>query len=283
MGGMNDYTVTVTGSTGKTGRHVSGLALKRGWRVRAASRRDGGVGEWVFMDWSDRDTWSPAFTGSDAAYIVLPAEHPGILGQAPAMLRAAADAGVKKIVLLSAMDVDTAPAGTLQPVAEQALRRLPVEWAIVRPTWFMDNFTTGGFAAMTAAGHLRFPTGDGRLPFVDSRDIAAVATEALAEDGPAGILPVTGPQAVTHSQVAAALTTALGRRVEYTSIPAEDFVTDLAAMGFPLEHARHMANTHVQLSLGQLLIPVTDTVERITGRRAYSLEDFARHHARTTP
>ncbi|MGA5134842.1 NAD(P)H-binding protein [Streptomyces olivoreticuli] len=278
---MNDYTVTVTGSTGKTGRHVSTLALKRGWRVRAASRRDGGLGEWAPMDWSDQNTWSPAFTGSDAAYIVLPAEHPGILDQAPAMLRTAADAGVKKIVLLSAMDVDTAPAGTLQPVAEQALRRLPVEWAIVRPTWFMDNFTTGGFAAMTVTGHLRFPTGDGRLPFVDSRDIAAVATEALAENGPAGILSVTGPRAVTHSQVAAALTTALGRRVEYTSIPAEDFVTDLAAMGFPLEHARHMANTHVQLSAGQLLIPVTDTVERITGRRAHSLEDFAQHHART--
>ncbi|WP_369383053.1 NAD(P)H-binding protein [Streptomyces sp. cg36] len=278
---MNNYTVTVTGSTGKTGRHVITQALQRGWRVRAASRRDGGQGEWVPMNWSDQNTWAPAFTGSDAAYIVLPAEHPGILDQAPAMLRTAADAGVKKIVLLSAMDVDTAPAGTLQPVAEQALRELPVQWAIVRPTWFMDNFTTGGFAAMTAAGHLRFPTGEGRLPFVDSRDLAAVAIAALAEDGPAGILPVTGPQAITHSQVAASLTAALSRRIEYTSIPAEDFVTDLTAMGFPLEHAWHMANTHIQPSTGQLLVPVTDTVERVTGSRAYTFEDFAQHHART--
>lgn len=36
---MSEYTVTVLGATGKTGRHVTRYAADRGWRVRAAGRR----------------------------------------------------------------------------------------------------------------------------------------------------------------------------------------------------------------------------------------------------
>ena len=80
---MSDYTVTVIGATGKTGRHVAAQAAARGWRVRAASRREPSHGGWTRMDWEEEGTWSPALSGSDAAYVVIPFNHPGAPQKAP--------------------------------------------------------------------------------------------------------------------------------------------------------------------------------------------------------
>jgi uncharacterized protein YbjT (DUF2867 family) len=52
-----------------------------------------------------------------------------------------------------------------------------VHGAVLRPTWFLDNFTTGSFASMIDSGELRLPAGTGRIPFIDTRNIAEVAHE----------------------------------------------------------------------------------------------------------
>ena len=51
---------------------------------------------------------------------------------------------------------------------------------------------------MVAAGESRLPAGEGRVPFADARDVAAVGVAATAAGG-----PVTGPPALTHRKVAA--------------------------------------------------------------------------------
>jgi len=73
---MSGYTVTITGATGTTGGHVLGEALRRGWNVRAASRRPPARGGWARFDWDDRRTWARAFRGSDAAYVLIPCGFP---------------------------------------------------------------------------------------------------------------------------------------------------------------------------------------------------------------
>jgi uncharacterized protein YbjT (DUF2867 family) len=270
------YVVTVTGPTGKTGRHVAAEATARGWRVRAAGRHRPAVGEWVPFDWDDRDSWTRGFLGSDAAYVVIPFNHPGAPQKAPHVLEAAADGGVSRIVLLSTLDAEHAPVTDPARITERALQELDVSWTILRPTWFLDNFTTGSFAAMTAAGELRLPAGEGRIPFIDARDVAAVAAAALARDGPRGTLPLTGPEAVSHGEVAAALSEVLGRRVRYTSVTADEFVGLMTSRGFPRAYGEFLAEALVGVAEGRLRIPVSDTVERVTGRPARSVRDFAR-------
>lgn len=278
------YTVTITGATGKTGRHVVAEARARGWRVRAAGRRRRALGEWVPFDWDDRDSWTRAFAGADAAYVVIPFNHPGAPEKTPRLLEAAG-AQVRKIVLLSTLDAEHAPATDPTRVAERALQALDVAWAILRPTWFLDNFTTGSFAAMTAAGDLRLPAGEGRIPFIDARDVAAVAAAALARGGPRGTLALTGPEAVTHEEVATALGEELGRPVRYTSVAAEEFVGLMTSRGFPRAYGEFLAEALVEVADGRLRIPVTDTVERVTGRSAHTVRDFARagRHAASPP
>ena len=277
---MSEYVVTVTGATGKTGRLVVDEALRQGWTVRAAARRDPAGGDWVRFEWDDESTWRPAFEGSDAAYVIVPSEHPVALERASDLLATVAAAGVPKIVLLSALGIEYTPDETPLRRAELTLMGLPdVAHAIVRPTWFLDNFTTGVFAAMAAAGELRIPAGDGRLPFVDARDIAAVVVAALNADGPTGALPVTGPELLDHHEVAAALTAAWGRPVGYAPVPAEEFVALMEGQGFRRSYAEFLAGLLANIEAGRVTVPVVDTVERIVGRRPYSVTDFARHYA----
>jgi uncharacterized protein YbjT (DUF2867 family) len=278
-GAPGAHTVTVTAATGKTGREVVRQAALRGWRVRPAARRPPEQGGWVRLDWDDPSTWEPAFAGSDAAYVIVPFTAPGVAERTPDLLAAANAAGVGTLVLLSSMDAADAPRGSPLRAAEEAVAVAAPRWAVLRPTWFLDNFVTGRFAEMTAAGALRLPAGDGTVPFIDVRDVAAVAVAALAPDGCSGVLPLTGPEQLDHHDVAAALSAVRGGPVRYVSVPPGEFVERLLAEGFERDYAEFLATALADVAEGRLRIPVADTVERATGRPPRSLADFARHHA----
>ena len=279
---MGDHEVTVLGATGKTGRHVVAQALDRGWRVRAAGRRPAAEGAFVRFEWDEPGTWAPAFAGADAAYVVIPFNHPGAPEKAPDVLRAAVGAGVPRIALLSTIDVDHAPDDDPTKVAERTLLSLGVEAALVRPTWFLDNFTVGSFRGMLETGELRLPAGEAPFPFVDARDIAAVAVAAMAEGGPTGPLPVTGPESVSHRVVARALEAALHRPFRYVPVDAPEFTALLEARGFPHSYGAFLADALGKVADGSFVIPVADTVERHCGRRAYTPAEFALHFAETS-
>ncbi|HEX6352842.1 NmrA family NAD(P)-binding protein [Actinophytocola sp.] len=272
---MTQHSVTVFGATGKTGRHVAVDASARGWHVRAAGRR----APLEPFDWDDERTWTTAARGSDAAYVLIPFNHPGAPERTPALLEAIAAAGVGRIVLLSSLDVIEAPPDSPLRQAEDTLFTLPIATAALRPTWFLDNFTHGSFAGMVDSGELRLPAGEGRIPFVDARDVAAVGVAALAPDGPTGPLPITGPAALTHDELAAALTAGLGREVTYTPVPTAEFVEQMVARGFTADYGTFLAEALTRVATGELTIPVHDTVPRFVGRAAYSALEFARHYA----
>ena len=278
---MSDYTVAITGATGKTGRNVVSTALERGWQVRALSRQPAGRGQWIPFDWDNQRSWPLAFAGSDAAYILIPFNHPGAPERTPDLIRSAAASGVERIVLLSSLDAEHAPEDSPLRVCESALLDAAVHSAVLRPTWFLDNFTTGSFASMIDSGELRLPAGAGRIPFIDTRDIAEVAVATMTADGPSGILELTGPEAIDHAQAAAALSTTLGHPISYENVPIDAFITRMAARGFPHEYAQVLADALHDVATGARTIPVTDTVQRICGRPPYTITQFAQHHLKS--
>lgn len=275
------YTVTIFGASGKTGRLVLKEAVARGWRTRAATRRSAPLGEWSRFEWDERADWPTAFRGSDAAYLLIPFNHPGAAATMSLLLETAAKAGVGRIVLLSSLDAEHAEPEDPLRRAEDTLRQLDVRHTILRPTWFFDNFSVGTFASMTEAGELRLPAGDGRIPFVDIRDVAAVATEALGETGPEGVLPLTGPEAIDHRELAEALSAALERRISYSSVPDDEFIAFMLDRGFGCDYAHFLTQALRDVAEGRVAIPVSDTVERICGRRAHDANDFAANYAQS--
>jgi uncharacterized protein YbjT (DUF2867 family) len=149
----------------------------------------------------------------------------------------------------------------------QALPALFDEWAALRPSWFMQNFTGDHMHARTIReqGTITTAAGEGRVAFVDADDIAAVAVHALTADRlPGADLVVTGPQALTHDDVAAVLTEVTGRSVTHRRLTYEQ-MRERLALDMPAEFAAVLAGLDRAIAEGAE-DRVTDTVQRLVGR-----------------
>ncbi|MFI8188117.1 NAD(P)H-binding protein [Streptomyces sp. NPDC085946] len=260
-------TTLVIGATGTTGSRVTSLLTARGHRVRAASRRAAPAGDAtaVRFDWYDPATHEEALRGADRVYLVPPlatAEPAAVM--LPFLERARA-AGVRRAVLLSSSAIEAGG-----PAVGQVHRELPAlfdEWAVLRPSWFMQNFTGDHAHARSVReeGTIRTATDGGRVAFVDADDIAAVAVEALTADRcPGPDLVITGPQALSHDEVAAVLTEETGRAVTHRRLTYEQLCAHLARE-MPAEFAAVLAGLDRAIAEGAE-DRVTDTVQRLTGR-----------------
>ena len=274
-------TYLVLGGTGKTGRRVLDLLVSDGHTARAAARRPGparpGV-EPVHFDWDDPTSHDAALAGAEAVWVVPPSlrvDHPPLIA---ALAARAADAGVQRLVLLSARGVDQGPDNPLRQ-AEQAVATAGLPVTVVRPAWFMQNFTESFLASSLADGALVAPTGTGAEPFVDVADIAAVAAAALTGRTAPGAYDLSGPQALTFAEAADVLSRHAGRRVEHVDLPVEQWVAGAAANGLPVEYAGLLGGLFGLIRDGHDA-HLSDGVERALGRPATSLDDWAAREVR---
>ncbi len=75
--------------------------------------------------------------------------------------------------------------------------------------------------------------GDGRVSVVDVRDIAEVAFAALTQSGHEGkSYELTGPQALTHAEVAEQLSIVLDRPIRFVNISPEEMRQALEGVAF---------------------------------------------------
>ncbi|MGW2326094.1 NAD(P)H-binding protein [Streptomyces sp. NPDC001700] len=273
---MAEPTVLVTGATGNTGSRVVRLLRERGAPVRAAARRPGGDG--VRFDWYDPATHAAALAGVDRIYLVAPVGEADPVPVVEPFLAAALDRGVRRVVLLtsSAIPADAPGMGALH----RLVRDTVPEWAVLRPSWFMQNFT-GDHAvahAIRGDGQIVTATGDGRVAFVDADDIAAVAAQALLDDRPHNTDHViTGPEALSYADAACVVAEVSGRPVGHVTVTAEALSERLVDSGIPREFAAVLAGLDVDIR-GGTEDRTTDTVRRITGRAPRSFADFAKAH-----
>jgi len=270
-----DGQVLVLGGTGKTARRLVPLLAERGIAARPASRHPRGEGATRF-DWDDPSTWDPALEGVDRVYLVPPALDPAPERTMIPFLERAAAAGVRRGVLLSALGVEQGPE-VGQRAVELALPGTLPESVILRPTWFMENFSEGIFAqSIIEADVIALPAGDAAYSLVSTADIAAVAAVVLTEDGHAGAEPaITGPAAITHAEAAETIGAARGRPVRYVDVAPEDFRAQLLSFGVDPGYAAILVMLFEGGRAGAASA-VLDTVERLTGRPATSFAEYAR-------
>ncbi|MCX6465835.1 MAG: ergot alkaloid biosynthesis protein [Pseudonocardiales bacterium] len=166
-------TVLVTGATGTTGRRVADLLTRASAPVRRASRSSP-----QRFDWGDPATHDPAFAGADRAYLLGPLADPDPAQTVRPVLERAVDRGLRRVVLLGSSAVERGGAG-LGALADLVATTVP-EPVVLRPSWFAQNFLGGPPNDRgLSRGRVVTATGDGRVPFVDAADIAAVAVHAL--------------------------------------------------------------------------------------------------------
>jgi uncharacterized protein YbjT (DUF2867 family) len=260
----------ILGGTGKTGRRIASRLAAAGHEVRTASRNGGDVR----LDLDDPATHAPALAGIDAAYLLEPGSVSGDNNpprMAP-LVDAAVAAGVSRLVLLSAPGADSEH----HPLhaTEQTVRGSGLEWTVVRPGWFSQNFSEDFWLPAVRGGTLALPAGDGRVPFIDAEDIADVAAAALTEDRHAGqVYELTGPRAIGFGEAADLIAKASGKPLQYVAVTPEDYVEQQLSRGVPRKAAERMAHL-VALGSTGALESLTDGVEKALGRAPRRFEDF---------
>jgi uncharacterized protein YbjT (DUF2867 family) len=277
-------TTLVIGGTGTTGSRVATLLRDRSAAVRIATRNpvDGNT-EHVRFDWADPTTHYAAVTGADRIYLVAPL---GVADPAPVVepfLEGALAAGVRRVVLLSSSAI---PEGTTGVGAlHRMVRTMAPEWAVLRPSWFMQNFTGDHPVAdgIRTNGEIVTATGDGRVAFVDADDIAAVASRALLDAVPHNTEHViTGPAALSYAEAAALITEATGLTIRHTSVSTGELQARIAATGMPEAFAAVLAGLDEGIRHGSE-DRVSPAVQQVTGVPARSFSEFvaANRHAFT--
>jgi nucleoside-diphosphate-sugar epimerase len=124
--------------------------------------------------------------------------------------------GVSRFVLLSA---SLLPAGG--PAMGQVhlwLEQNAAQWAVLRPSWFMENFSEGHhLRSLREERRIYSATESGRVPFISAEDIAAVAQAALTRENSFNLdFVLTGGEPISYDEVARSIGGAIGRAVSHT-------------------------------------------------------------------
>ena len=280
-----DDPIVVTGATGNTGRAVLETLTARGFPARAMVRRDADrdglpAGAQVAVaDFDDAASVAAALQGAARAYLVTPSSERAAQQQRQ-FADLAAQAGVGHLVVLSQLGADATSSVRFlrwHAAVEEHVRDLGIGYTFLRPNLFFQGLLA--FAGpISAEGRFYAPIGDARVSAIDVRDIAAVAVVTLTESGHEGAMyTLTGPAAITHRDIAAALTSALGRDISFVDVTPEAFAASLSGI-LPPWQADGLLEDYAHYRRGEAA-EVTPTVAEVTGESPGDVGRFARDYA----
>ncbi|MET3177364.1 UNVERIFIED_ORG: uncharacterized protein YbjT (DUF2867 family) [Variovorax guangxiensis] len=281
--------ILVTGATGRLGQLLVPRLLARGAGVRALTRhpaRANGLraqgAETAVGDFDDGDTLRRALEGVSHLFLLSPIT-PTLADQQIAVIEAAAAAGVERIVKLSGSHWTIDPpgrslSGDAHREIEAALRRSGIAHRVLRPNAWMQVMLARVASELAAGDELHAPPGDPKVAFIDARDIADVAVEALFEQPAsreASPEPwvLTGGSALGYDEIASIASQLTGRRIVATPLSAQAQQQRQAANA----PSPYIARVHAQFAA--LIVageaePVSDTVADVLGRPPRTVEAF---------
>lgn len=278
--------ILVLGATGGIGGEVCRLLKHEGTPFRAMARKQEQIDcfhkdgvDAVRGDLDRPETLTAAMTGIDTLFLVT-APTQAQVAQETAAINAAKRAGVGRIVKISASDCNVRskiPWAKSHALIDHHLRASGVDWTILMPTAFMQNFLW--FTKPVAKGYLPLGAGKGSVSWIDTRDIARVAVTVLMQDGHSrATYFLTGPETFDMAEAARQLAKVTGHGVRYLDLPGPVFRTVLRLTG----NSRWMANGLVaqfsDMVAGHHDIDPTGEVERLTGQPPKDFATFLRDH-----
>jgi len=228
-------------------------------------------------DFDDRDSLTNAFAGVERL-LMIPASEllPGVRRrQHQNAIDAAIAAGVRHVVYVSSIGARPGPRdGILEThfFTEQALIASGVQWTFIRMNIYTD-FQIAGVKRAIASGEYAAPDG-APYAYVVRDDLAALATAVVESTGHEGVTyHATGPESVTHEQIADGVSKALGKPIRYvpqTPVQSEDGLV-AAGVSPPIVDVLMRSQRAGRNGAFDL---VTADIQRISGRSAQSPIDF---------
>ncbi|KAK0718477.1 nucleoside-diphosphate-sugar epimerase family protein, partial [Lasiosphaeria miniovina] len=270
------------GANAQTARRIASLCDEAKIPYLFASRSAPASGSsnppQVKFDWTDASTYENpfqySFPGGEsirAVYMIMP-RVPQPEKHINAFIDVAVARGAKRFVFMAGTTVakptSEGPANVWQHMLDKG-----VEWAVCRPTWFMDNLADGLHQkTLKEDGKLYSCIGDAKVPFISAVDIGSVAFAALTASKPPNIdYRIVGPDLLTYDQVAAQLAEVLGRPVEHVRLTPEERTEQLKKLGLDAHSAQYTTWLESQASGEEHM---NDTVEKVTGKPPVSFHTF---------
>ncbi len=221
--------ILVTGATGTTGKEVVKQLSTKGIALRALVRDpDRGhkiLGPGVQIargDLGDRASLDAAVDECDSVFLLSSADPRQVELQGN-VIEAAVRGGARRVVKLGALGASADSPISLARAhfqTEQQLAGSGLQYTNLRPTMFMQNMFMSA-ATIQSEGKIYAPMQNGKVSFVDARDIASVAVAALTEERHDGeTYDITGGQALSHADLAGVFSEVLGREVTYVAVAA---------------------------------------------------------------
>lgn len=270
--------ILVTGATGSTGRATADALAAQGVSFRPMSRSASSDAFAIQADFDDVESLRAALRGVRAAYLVTPStEHAE--AQQKRFIDLAVEAGVRHLVLLSQLgSAADSPVRFLRYHAEveQHAFASDLEVTALRPNLFMQGLFAVS-SVVRSARVLPAPVGDARVSLVDVRDIGEMAARALTASAPMGIQTLTGPEALTHSELAAHLSSATGHAIRFEDTPPAAFGEMLTGI-LPPWQVEGLLEDYAHYARGEAA-DISSAVPDTLGRPARRFADFAAENA----
>ncbi|AIY16986.1 NmrA family NAD(P)-binding protein [Pimelobacter simplex] len=282
-------TLAVTGATGGLGGRVARALAARGVAqrllVRDPARAPQLPGATVARTtYGDRAAAVAALDGVRTLLMVSAAETEDRLAEHRAFVDAAAQAGVEHVVYTSFYGA--APEATFTLARDHWFTEEHLRASGMAFTFLRDNLYLDFLPHMVGEDDvLRGPAGDGRLAAVTRDDVAASALAVLLAPGEhaGATYDLTGPEALTFTEIAAIIAAHTGRPVTFHDETVDDAYASRRRWEAPPWQYDAWVSTYTAVAAGELA-SVTDHVARLTGRAPTGLAAYlAAPHDEETP
>lgn len=279
---MNQSKILITGGTGKTGIRIAKRLDQLGYSYATTLRTAQAITDperQVHFDWYDSSTFLAALQNIERVYLVAPVGDPEPIKVMEPFINTALEQGVRRFVLLSSASIP-AEGPVFGPV-HQLLKKSAPEWTVLRPSYFMQNFTEGQHAVTISEQNLMISAaGQGKVGFVAAEDIAEVAVRALIDEAAHNTEhTITGPDSLSYDDVSRLISEITGREIRHQSISDDELTRSWLAAGISKDYAEIMSGLDRNIREEGAEDLTTDTVMRVTGKAPVSFREFAMKHA----
>ncbi len=263
---MKTENILVIGGTGKTGRRIVARLEALGHNVRIGSRSATPA-----FDWHQSENWEVVLEGMDKVYITYQPDLavPGALEAIEELVKVSKRVKIKKLVLLSGKGEREAQ------LCEQVVIHSGLEYTIIRASWFNQNFSENFLLEPVIDGVVALPQAEARIPWVDTNDIADVATKALTEDIHNGqIYELTGPRTLTFKEAIAEIAKASNRDITFIPISVQEYGDGMREAGLSGDFIWLIEYLFTEVLGNPELAEVSHDIEKVLGRKPIDFSEY---------
>ncbi|MCL6217553.1 SDR family oxidoreductase [Zunongwangia pacifica] len=279
--------ILVTGATSDIGQKLCQLLTESNINFQAMCRKDKQIKDFkqrginaVPGDFQHPESLKAAMKGCESLFLITPPTQEQVEWE-KAAIDAAKTSAIKYIVKVSASDANirsAVPWAKSHAIIDHYLRGSGIAWTILKPTAFMQNFLSSN--KPISRGYLPQVAGNGKVAYIDSRDVAYVALEVLKEKANHRFATyyLTGPETLDMKEIAGQLSSVLDMKVRYLNLPKLVFRTILRLSGASSWFASGIVVQFADVVAGAHALDISYEVKRIGKSEPNSFVAFAREH-----